>query len=322
MQQRINTSKRYKARQAGFTLLEVGIAVTLMAMIFIGTMTMYLSMARTTMRSQSEIYASAAAANALQYMIQQSREAYDFKLPLEYSITNGASAPAAGAPLPLATYPDQFQGTASYPCEGPNTANPTADSNYQATYTVNGSSVTINTAVVLFMPNAMADNISVMKSDGTSTYTYTPAGGVDNYMYDRTQNTPGKGVLYYRADAGGVPDPLHGQYLWMYSLWDNGATINKQLVQLFDTASAASAVPNAVQFDRPTALPFQLEMKIVCGNYSPINGVQTNEDTNGADDTALTGKCVLMRDHALQDTLKGNGNSGVTVDNKFNPSGP
>jgi type II secretory pathway pseudopilin PulG len=320
MQQRMKIYiRKPNRRQAGFSLLEMGIAVTLMAMIFIGTMTMYLSMARTTMRSQSEVYSSAAAANALQYMIQQSREAYDFKLPLEYSVINGT--PAAGTQFTVANYPDQFQGTAAVACVSPN-SNSNYDSNYQAKYKVNGNWVIINTAVVLFMPKTVSGNISVLKSDGVSTYTYTPGGGVDNTMYDRTQGAPGNAILYYRSDAGGVPDPLDGQYLWEYSLWDSGATINKKLVQLFDTQATANAVPNAVQFDRPTALPFQLEMKIICGNYSPINGVQTNEATNGSDATALTGKCVLMRDHVtLPDVLDGTGNSTVPTDSKFYPSG-
>ena len=137
-------------RQAGFTLLEMGIAITLMAMIFIGTMTMYLSMARTTMRSQSEVYASAAAANALQYMVQQSREAYDFKLPEEQSSINGQ-------------FTETFQGVSGYAAKaaGSNTADP----NYQATFTLSGVTQTINTAVVLYSPQAFG-TISFLKSDG------------------------------------------------------------------------------------------------------------------------------------------------------------
>ncbi|HEX5324337.1 MAG TPA: hypothetical protein VFW40_11160 [Capsulimonadaceae bacterium] len=301
----MNTSKRRSTRrQAGFTLLETGIAVTLMAMIFIGTMTMYLSMARTTMRSQSEVYASAAAANALQYMIQQTREAYDFKLPEEQSSINGQ-------------YTETFQGINGYAAAAAGSS--TADSNYQATFTLgNNAQQTINTAVVLYSPPAWQANISFLKSDGVSAYTYTPSGDVNHLLYNRYATQPGNGIIYYRADSGGTPDPLQGQYLWMYSLWDNGATLNKQLVKLFDTPAAAANVPNAVQFDRPDPNKFhQLEMKIICGNYSPINGVQTNEATNGADSSSLTGKCVLMRDHVLLPDAPNGGNFSTPVDNKW-----
>ena len=47
----------------------------------------------------------------------------------------------------------------------------------------------------------------------------------------------------------------------------------------------------------PLVLPYQVEAKIISSYYSPIGGQQTNEASNGTNQTALSGKCVLMRDH-------------------------
>lgn len=303
---RSSVSSRPRRNQAGFSLLEMGFALLLMSMIFIGTWTMYLSMAQTAMRTDSEVYASQAAANALQYMIMQTRESWDFLLPNEthtYGSSGGSSATFTGIP------------------------NYTAASYYTTNYTYNGTLQTINTGVELLMPVAGASQ-TFQGSNGASTlYNFGTAAGDVGSLYSIGGSVPGNALLFYRADTNGTPDPSQGQDLWMYSLWDNGATYNKKLVQLFDTSSAAQAVANAVQFDRPdlagsnTALPFELEMKIICGNYSPINGIQTNEATNGADATALTGKCVLMRDHLTVGYSISGGNSTSAVNNHYYPNG-
>lgn len=290
-----------RRRQAGFTLLEMGIAIVLMAMIFIGTWTMYLSMAQTAMRTDSEVYASQSAANALQYMIMQTRESWDFLLPGE-THTYGSSGGATSS----------FTGISGY----------AASSNY----TYSNSTQTINTAVELLMPVVNSADTAFGGTSSASEYTLGPTSSYGS-LYSIGGSAPGNALLFYRSDSNGTPDPSAGMYLWMYSLWDSGATYNKKLVELFDTQSAARNVPNAIQFDRPyeagsnTTLPFELEIKIICGNYSPINGVQTNEATNGADATALTGKCVLMRDHLTVGYSISGGNSTSTVNNKFYPSG-
>lgn len=300
------TPRRLRRNRSGFSLLEMGIAVTLMAMIFVGTWTLYLSMAQTAVRSQSEVFASQSAANALQFMIEQTRESWDFLLPGE-SHTYGSSGGATAT----------FTGISGY----------TATSNYQTTYTYNGNSQTINTAVELVMPVNNSGDIVFNGSSGTATqYTLGPSSTY-GALYSVGGSSPGNGILFYRSNGSGVPQPSTGQYLWMYSLWDSGATYNKRVVQLFDTSAAASAVPNAVQFDRPylagsnLTLPFELEMKLIAGNYSPINGVQTNENAGGTDATALTGKCVLMRDHLIVGYNISGGNSSSVINNKFYPSG-
>ena len=48
---------------------------------------------------------------------------------------------------------------------------------------------------------------------------------------------------------------------------------------------------------QPLVLPYEVEAKIISSYYSPIGGQQTSEATNGTNQTALSGKCVLMRDH-------------------------
>ena len=70
-----------------------------------------------------------------------------------------------------------------------------------------------------------------------------------------------------------------------------------------------SLSPNAVQFVRPTYAgvpePNQVEIKIISGYYSPINGQQTNEEGNGASSSQFVGKCVYMRDHQPGATAAG-----------------
>ncbi|MDQ2799698.1 MAG: type II secretion system GspH family protein [Armatimonadota bacterium] len=122
--------------------------------------------------------------------------------------------------------------------------------------------------------------------------------------------------LIYRANPDGTTNPTSGTCLWEYSIQDAGATINQPLCR-----SIAAAAPNAVQFVRPVIgtppvpQPFQVEVKIISSYYSLVNGTQTNEQTNGSVTSGLSGKCVLMRNHAT--TVLTGGTNQAASNNAF-----
>jgi type II secretory pathway pseudopilin PulG len=264
MNSKIHKLHRGKHSQRGFTLLEAGIAFTIMSMILLGSMTLYISASRYTVRTQAETFATYDAGTAMQKLIDQAREAHWLALPEEN--------------LP-GTSTSMFTGYPGY----------SGLSNYQST----DNGTTIDTAVMLTFPLSRTGSgvITVNNSAGN---TVSLSSGGTGASYDR--NYDGSAILVYRSDKNGVPSPTTGTYLWEYSLSDSGASVNQPLIR------SVASVPNGVEFVRPTdsagnVLPYQVQIKVVSGFYSPIDGVQTNEETNGLYTSSLTGMCVLMRDH-------------------------
>ena len=75
--------------QRGLGLLETLICISIMALLFLGAMTLILSASRSTVRTQAQVYSNSDAANAIQNIIGQLREAGGFALPT--SNTDGAA---------------------------------------------------------------------------------------------------------------------------------------------------------------------------------------------------------------------------------------
>ena len=64
-----------------------------------------------------------------------------------------------------------------------------------------------------------------------------------------------------------------------------------------------------MQFIRPllgaSPAPYQVQIKIISGYYSAINGTQTNEAGDGSQVSQLSGKCALMRNYSTNAVTAG-----------------
>ena len=118
--------------------------------------------------------------------------------------------------------------------------------------------------------------------------------------YNRSLAYSPSPLWVYRADSDGTPDAPAGKYLWITG------TEQTQAVSRALTGSLNPQAANAVQFSRPvtasapqSALPFQLQIKLVSTYYSSFAQTQTSELTTGTQEAQVVGKCVLLRDHEL-----------------------
>jgi type II secretory pathway pseudopilin PulG len=296
-----NNSAR-RSRQRGFGLLEAVICISLMSLIFLGAMTMIITAGRSVVRTQSQVYATGDAANSIQYVIGQLREASAFALPTSSTAQTAETTwnPMGGLPL-----------------------------GHFSTTMANGE--TINTAIQVTTPPTLTPqangytvvppvpSLRVLSTTGGYWEASVPGGPFHpNWPLApyNVQASGGVGVsdsvvtLIYRGDPDGTPDadptgnadPKAGTYLWQYTLPPdssfNPANYPNSLVALCKSVSTA---PNAVQFVRAVygGIPEQnqVEVKIISSYYSPVNGQQTSEEGSGASSSQLSGKCVYMRDH-------------------------
>ena len=241
----------------GMTLVETIFGVVIASLLMLGTLNLYMTSATTTLTVGAQIAAGQDASNAVQQIIQATREAQSFSLPNEL--------PSAGGAFVV----------------------PTGFTAGSLQTTLNGEN--IYTALEIVQPPTMA--VTVANGAGLA-LAVAPA------PLNR-DGTSAATLLFYRADAGGVADAAAGQYLWAYSVQDGGASVNRAICKSVDTNT-----PNAVQFVRPyvgspaVPQPYDVEVKVVSGYYSLTNGQQTSEETNGSNTSQISGKCVLMRDHA------------------------
>ncbi len=292
MQKRHNT----KQRQAGFSLLETLIALSLVSLVLLGSVDLYINATRLSTKTQAEMSANLDAANTIQYVIMQIQEALSFALPDET---------AAGT-----------SGTASNLWTTPPSAIPAGT--YQTTY----NSETIFTAIEVTNPATLTATANgytasqippVNGSPDTTIHVCGSSSGYSSTISLSTLNyvggaTPGITYIIYRGDPDGTPDAdptgntktRAGTYLWEYNYASGTRTA------LCKTVATA---PNAVQFIRPLAsvtngigspLANQVELKIVSAYYSPINSVQTSQANDGSQVSQLTGECIYMRDHGTQ----------------------
>jgi len=292
------TYGRRDQRSYGFTLIEASIAMLIMAIILLGSIDLFISSLRGSVDSLALNYANEDASNALQTIVEKTREAYYFQLPDESDFTPPAGSSAGS---------------------------------YQTSMAVDGTSETICTGMLVTMPNK-TQTVSVNLAEG-NTVQYSGL-----YYRDQGTNglVSGQQILYYRADlpsgpppytVPAEPDAANGNCLWELTVSDNDGspTVDGPII------TSIAPVINAVQFLRPqtlpnalgvtTSIPYEVEIKVICSSYAPIgtDRYETNEVTNGAaGTTSLDGKCVFMRDHELAATYE----SGSTnpVNNKFNPA--
>ncbi len=263
-----STTKRRKARQkigrqGGFTLVEAVVGTVLISLVFLGTMQLFIESQRGVQRTGVQVQASQDAAIGLQYVLSNAREAWRFALP----------ADGAGSFLPPGGALSEYQ-----------------------------SSTGANTALELIMP--ASTNYALRDASG-SRFTLAPGG------YDRTAQAGGDILWIYRGDAPapgafnpavrGNPNASSGKYLWACRRPAGAINAGQDRFQvicklILTKHSDGSAAADAVQFSRPASgVTSEVEVKIVSGDTTSINGTQTNEATDGSSVDALYGKCALMR---------------------------
>lgn len=305
-----------KRRQRGFGLLEALLCISLMSLLFLGAMTMLLTAGRSVVRTQAQVYSNSDAANAIQNVIGQLREASAFSLP-----TSNAAGQAESNWTPLS-------GTAL------------------GTFSTTLNGETINTAMEVVTPATLSPQMDGytasplpgglrVLAQAPGAYWQTKGGGWAAAPVS-TQTPGGLGVsdsavsLIYRGDPDGTPDadptgnpnPKAGTYLWQYQIpADSTFNLVKYPDHLTALCKSVATAPNAVQFVRAYYAPTgqlpeqnQVEVKIISSYYSPVNGQQTSEETAGATASQLSGKCVYMRDHCTA-ASSNTTNSGVRTGN-------
>jgi len=256
---------------SGFTLVETMLAASLMSILFLCAMNLYIEALRSAAKSGAQISANATAANGLQHIKQDVREAYASILPSTIPAPN----PAFGTDLGHGYPPAQFQTTYLDPATGTNR--------------------TINTGLKIVFPATKASHV------------FSTGGTVLAPQYDIS--AAGAAVYIYRADfpanpgaaSPAVPDPAAGDCLWA-SGTENGVAINRCLARLSDSrsgAAAANTIPNAVEFLKPPE-PNSLEIRLISSYFSPISSAGStlaNQQSSESNKVLLTGKCVFMHNH-------------------------
>ena len=289
--------------QRGLGLLETMICISIMALLFLGAMTLILSASRSTARTQAQVYSNSDAANAIQNIIGQLREASAFSLPT----SNAAGVAESNWNSMNSTPLGQFSTT------------------------LNGE--TINTAMEIVTPptltptaNGYTANVPALLVRSQSGGAWQAGGANWPAAPSSVQIAGGVGIagssvlLIYRGDPNTTPDAAAGTYLWQYTL-PSDSSFNPAKYPPTALCKSVSTAPNAVQFVRPYyaatgQIPeqTQVEIKIISSYFSPINGQQTSEEGNGASSSQLSGKSVYMRDHCTASTANTT-NSGVRTGN-------
>ena len=270
------------------------VALPLVALLFGGTITLFIEAQRMVQRTGVSVQSSQDAGVGLQFITGITREAILFSLPGDTTSAN-------------------TNGLAFLPPDG--------NLNDYETTGPNGNS--ISTAVELLLP-AAATSVKTTGQAATPGLNLLDRSGnpITPPAYDRTQvqvsggmpnsPLPGDILCIYRGDTSGNASPAAGQFLWSIrrpagmSLYDGSQDIHQKLCRLILTQHAdGTPATDAVQFigcktpgsDIPSSMPYELEFKLICGDQTSINGTQTNEAGDGSSITSLSGRCALMRNH-------------------------
>ena len=286
-----------RKRQVGFTMVEALLSISLMGLLGSGAVSLFLAATRLSLKAGAQTSAGLEAANALQYVIEQTREAQSFALPNELTGSGGAFIVPGGRSA--------------------------ADFQTTLTSTIDGVTSTENIYAAMELALPPGQTVTVKDTSGSDKAVADSSG---NTPIDRTGNSTST-LLIYRGDPDGTPDPdptgsavvNAGTYLWLYTMPSNN---------IFDIVAhppralckSIAVSPNAVQFVRPflngAETPYQVQIKIISGYYSAINGTQTNEATDGSQVSQLSGKCALMRNHSTS-PLTGSTNTPNTLNNAW-----
>lgn len=264
----VRPMRRPSARsRGGFTLIEITISTFILGLMLVSIMGIYTAMMRLCASVTAASFVSLDAANAVQRVTNNLREAQAFEL-----------------------------------MDGPSSVDGT---NFGTTYdATDGSNNTIVTGIRLFSPGAYTSTGSPPNGYPAGTVGVTVSGSAYVAALTGTSapwdhNKQGATLDIYRSDKLGNPQPGTGAYLWLRGT-EAGHAINRAIVK-----SIAPQV-NAVQFFQPRTNPADsssplvanaVQMKIVCAQFDLTHGGSTSSDSAGGTVSALSGECTYMRDH-------------------------
>ncbi|HEY3330496.1 MAG TPA: type II secretion system protein [Capsulimonadaceae bacterium] len=165
------------------------------------------------------------------------------------------------------------------PNDGQFTAPPGVSNSFTTTDT---AGATVYTGMMLQYPKH-TEQPGFRVEGGTSASETPPT-----FVFNRTEI--GNSIWFYRSDAGGVPNPSSGQYLWEKGTDPDGTAINRYVIKTLPNNS-----PTALQFENVLELTREIQFKVVSRFQSTAAGRDTNETGFGNNMTAITGQCVLQR---------------------------
>jgi prepilin-type N-terminal cleavage/methylation domain-containing protein len=275
-------SKRsiYKRKsERGFTLVEMMVSLGIMTVLFIGVMDLIVTSLRLESRTTAETDSAQNSLIAIKHISNVSREALWLSLPAQTT----PSLPDNG----------QFDtGLANVANSGiPN--NPTRFNSYtDSTFISTDPTDTYTCISGMYIAFPASDTTDQVYNSSHTAIAAVPSGNLYNRL-----NTSSTFLLIYRSDSAGIPAPSNGSYLWEVGT-DNGVSVNRAIIRDIDTSSW-----NAVEFDRPVNgtqyVNNEVDVKVTCGEYSIVNGVQSSDSTNGTNTTQLVGRCVSLRNYYL-----------------------
>lgn len=291
--QRTNLSGRggggRKCRQGGFTLVEMTFSTLLLGLLLLSVTGIYTAMMRLTASITASAFVSSDAANAVQRVSDNLREAQNFEMMDGSGSVDGAAF-----------------GTS-----------------YDATASGTGTVLCV-AGIRLFAPVAFQSPSAPPSGypQGTVGIQINGRAGVTALAGAATpwdHNAAGATLDIYRAsykqkDTGGslVPDgtprPNDGACLWIKGT-ERGAvldTLAGNTISGRPIVKDIAPVPNAVQFFQPLSnpadptsppMPNAVQVKIACGQYDLTHKGATSSDAAFGGASQISGDCVYMRDH-------------------------
>ncbi len=210
---------RFKNQNA-VSLLETLFATGIVSMIFIAAMTLYISTARSTVKTQRQVFSGADAANASQAILELAREAYKVRLPDSAGFTSVESGVGwSGASL----------------------------SDFTMTATVDDETRSVHTGVRLLFRRP--STVQVGSAAGTRTASV--------YDYSSSANPPVDSVWIYRGNSNGTPNKETGRFLCIRGSLTGRAALRPTLLSTVDNTSR-TAVDFIRKADEPQLLRFEI----------------------------------------------------------------
>lgn len=240
-------------------------ALTLMSLIFLGTIQLFLATNRNVLKLRSGVEAARLAGQAMQYVSLELQEAYGVILPSDTVSANGVAwnTSLLGA---LSLYQVANPGDANWPS-------------------------TINTGVfILEPPNGTATVVNDAGSAVTLSGAQVPVNRAGTVITDT--------ALIFRGNPNGTANSAYGTCLWLWRFVNGSRTEQRLITDQLSTAW------NAVTISRTSGSDRSVVIKIVCGSGSWPNAEQTSDSTDGKNLVNLiSGRTVYMSNSSLQSTM-------------------
>jgi len=242
------------------------VTLPLVALLFGGTITLFVESQRLVQRTSVTVQASQDAATGQQYIAGMTREAIQFAfLPPDGNVNDYQT----GGPSSMNTAVELLMPAAAGFHVLDRNGNSVAPTGYDRTIPQLSGGTPINPPP--------GDFVCIYRGDVNS----APAPSSGQYLWS------------VRCPAGA-------------NYYNPANYVTQKLCKLILTKHAdGNAATDAVQFigrytsgtDIPSSMPYELEFKLVCGDQTSLQGTQTNEADDGSSVSALAGKCALLRNH-------------------------